>query len=182
MSSITVKACELCGQEYGRRPTDPPSVFARRRFCSPTCAGRNMEFTDHERGWRLELQPDTEDWSIETLSVSRLDGGHPITADTLRVIATAMPGLLSYLGRKAPLLGGQDEQAEAVAASGEEGKRLVQVAQIYSQAVSEGNRKPVRAVAEDFGYSIATANRWIRQARDLGLLPPSGREKGNSDA
>lgn len=154
---------------------------AKARFRGPNPARTSLEFTDHERGWRLELEPNIEDWSVETLSVTRLEDGHPLTAESLRVIATALPGLLSYLGRRAPVVGGLEPQEDAIAASGEEGKRLVQVARVYRQS-SEIGEYPVEAVAAEFVVSKATANRWIRAARDLGLLPPTGREKGKSHA
>lgn len=150
---------------------------AKVRYQGPIEQSVALTFTDAERGWRLELTPDLEDWSVETLSVTRLEGGQPLTAASLREIASALPGLLSYLGRKAPTVGGPEAQEDAVAAAGERGELLVEVARVYSRAVALRDPRPVVAVCEEFVWSKAHANRLIREARDIGLLPPSGREK-----
>lgn len=50
-----------------------------------------------------------------------------------------------------------------------------EAARIYSEAVTRGSRAPGVAVAEAMGYSRAQVARYIRRARELGLLPPLAR-------
>jgi hypothetical protein len=45
-------------------------------------------------------------------------------------------------------------------------------AQIYSEAVAAGSRAPAVAVANALNRSRAQAARYIRRARELGLLSP----------
>ena len=46
-----------------------------------------------------------------------------------------------------------------------------QVAEVYDEAIDAGD-PPTQAVAETFDVPYTTAARWVRRARDLGLLPP----------
>lgn len=46
---------------------------------------------------------------------------------------------------------------------------LREVAQVWCEANVPGG-SPTAAVAEDFGVSISTAYRWVRQARDRGWV------------
>jgi hypothetical protein len=50
-------------------------------------------------------------------------------------------------------------------------ERTAQAAEVYQQAVVSGSRAPTEAVAAAMGYSRAQAARYIRAARDAGLLP-----------
>lgn len=50
--------------------------------------------------------------------------------------------------------------------------RATEAARIYSDAVAGGSRAPAVAVANEMGYSRAQVARYIRRARELGLLPP----------
>lgn len=47
-------------------------------------------------------------------------------------------------------------------------------AQIYSEAVASGSKAPAVVVGHRMGRSRAQAARYIRRARELGLLPPLG--------
>jgi hypothetical protein len=51
-------------------------------------------------------------------------------------------------------------------------------AQIYSEAVASGNRAPGLAVATAMKRSRTQVSRYIRRARDLGLLPPLDSSEG----
>jgi hypothetical protein len=55
---------------------------------------------------------------------------------------------------------------------------LRDVADVYGDAERAGASSVVRAVAERFGCSLSTAERWIRTARERGFLPQSPRQKG----
>jgi hypothetical protein len=50
-------------------------------------------------------------------------------------------------------------------------KHAREAARIYSEAVMRGSRAPGVAVAHEMGYSRAQVARYIRRARELGLLP-----------
>lgn len=47
-------------------------------------------------------------------------------------------------------------------------------AQIYAEAVASGSRAPAVVVGNTMGRSRAQAARYLRRARELGLLPPLG--------
>ncbi|MGX7829080.1 hypothetical protein ACTG9Q_28760 [Actinokineospora sp. 24-640] len=51
-------------------------------------------------------------------------------------------------------------------------------AQIYSDAVASGDRAPGIAVAHAMNRSRTQVSRYLRRARDLGLLPPLGPSEG----
>jgi hypothetical protein len=51
-----------------------------------------------------------------------------------------------------------------------------EVAAVYSSALAEGGtQKPLLAVQQRWGAPKPTASRWVRAARDLKLLPKTGR-------
>ena len=58
-----------------------------------------------------------------------------------------------------------------------------QVAEVYDEAIEEGD-PPTQSVAEAFDVPYTTAARWVRRARQLGLLPPPtpGLPRGNPSA
>jgi hypothetical protein len=49
------------------------------------------------------------------------------------------------------------------------------VAQLYTAFVHEGERYPIKRLAEDQKVDISTASRWVTGARDRGYLPKKGR-------
>lgn len=51
-------------------------------------------------------------------------------------------------------------------------------AQIYSEAAAAGSKAPAVAVAQAMNRSRAQVARYIRRARELGLLPPLGSSEG----
>ena len=51
-------------------------------------------------------------------------------------------------------------------------ERVAQAAQIYRAATAAGSKAPTEAVATSMHVSRATASRYIRGARDIGMLPP----------
>jgi len=51
-------------------------------------------------------------------------------------------------------------------------------AQIYNEAVASGDRAPGLAVAAAMNRSRTQVSRYIRRARDMGLLPPLGPSEG----
>lgn len=78
-------------------------------------------------------------------------------------------------------IGGERGKAERVAAvanlrrvrtgrSRTPRERLLKIAETYREHV---NDRPTEAVSRAFGVSHATAARYVRQARDAGLLPPT---------
>lgn len=72
------------------------------------------------------------------------------------------PGPVTYMQPDAlPLTGRQQRQDE----------RARRAAAIFSEAVASGSRAPSDAVAREMGYSRSQAARYIKHARELGLLP-----------
>jgi hypothetical protein len=59
-------------------------------------------------------------------------------------------------------------------------ERARTAALLYSEAVTRGSRAPAVAVANEMGYSRAQVARYIRRARQLGLLPPLGDSRDGS--
>lgn len=59
-------------------------------------------------------------------------------------------------------------------------EHYAQVAEVYDEAL-DGGDPPTVSVAEAFAVPYSTAARWIRRARQLGLLPPAtnGLPRGN---
>ena len=51
-------------------------------------------------------------------------------------------------------------------------------AQLYSEAVASGSKSPAVVVGNTMGKSRAQVARYIRRARELGLLPPLGSSEG----
>jgi len=51
------------------------------------------------------------------------------------------------------------------------------VAELYVQYLGQGNRAPVKHIAEKLHYSPATVSGWITKARELGYLPPARQGK-----
>lgn len=78
----------------------------------------------------------------------------------------------------------RSDQIAALAGAGDSGgaqrrrpitpEHLRQVANIYLEAEDRGS--PTRAVQAAFEVSHSTAAKWVGKARNMGLLPPSGRE------
>lgn len=136
-------------------------------------------FVDTTRGWKIEVEPTdpaNQVWEIKSLVVTATDPSHPVTTEALREIADQLPALMSYTAHEAAF-GVRDEMSmsDAVAAAGQRGDELARVAETYKRAV-EQMLPPVVMVEKELGLTKATANRRIRKARDLGLLPPTGRE------
>jgi hypothetical protein len=57
-------------------------------------------------------------------------------------------------------------------------ERARQAAKIYAAAVNSGSRAPGDAVATEMGYSRSQAARYIRRARELGILPTADVKDG----
>jgi hypothetical protein len=55
-----------------------------------------------------------------------------------------------------------------------------QTAESYKAIVAEGEKYPIKALAEEHFVDISTASRWIKEARRRGYLP--GNEKGTRRA
>lgn len=51
------------------------------------------------------------------------------------------------------------------------------VADLYVQFLGQGDRAPVKRIAEKLHYSPATVSGWITKARELGYLPPARQGK-----
>lgn len=51
--------------------------------------------------------------------------------------------------------------------------RAADAAKIYADAVAQGSKAPTEAVAAALGVSRPQASRYVRAARDAGLLPPT---------
>jgi hypothetical protein len=52
---------------------------------------------------------------------------------------------------------------------------IKRVAEVHRAAAEAGTGSPVRAIQQEFYVSDATAERWVREARKRGFLPPSRR-------
>ena len=154
-------------------------VSANVRTTGPEPWRVRSTFVNLAHGWRIEIEPidpANQVWDIKSLAVSATDSRNPVTAEVLREIADELPGLMKYMADETGW-GLTDEMSasDAVAATGELGDELARVAETYKRAVAD-RKPPVVMVEQELGLSKATANRRIRKARDLGLLPPTGRE------
>lgn len=128
---------------------------------------------DRPDGWTIELTfaDPPGDWGIKRLSIDAGEHGDWVTVENLEALARELPELLAI----SSALRLAEKRSQAVASVGSAADRLSAVAEVYLDATREGHR-PVKAVMDKLGMKRATANRRIREARDLGLLPPSGRE------
>lgn len=61
------------------------------------------------------------------------------------------------------------------------GSRVRRAAEIYQQAVANGDKAPTEAVAREMGYSRPTAARDVRAAREMGLLPATAGMAARAD-
>ncbi|WP_447006649.1 hypothetical protein ACRAKI_09300 [Saccharothrix isguenensis] len=87
-------------------------------------------------------------------------------------LATLPPGFQPVEQREASL----PDADERVRNQADDDAR--RAARIYSDAVAAGNRAPAVAVANVMNRSRTQAARYIRRARELGLLPPLGSPEG----
>lgn len=69
--------------------------------------------------------------------------------------------------------GDPEGQAWVSAPAGADG-RVRQVARLYNEALSAGSKAPALDVSETVHISRSQAARYIRKARELGLIPPVG--------
>jgi len=153
-------------------------VDAKVRTTGPEPWRVRSTFVVIARGWKIEVEPmdpANQVWDVKTLAVTATDPRHPVTAEALREIADELPALMSYTAHEARLVTDEMSMSDAVAAAGAAGDELARVAETYKRAV-EQMKPPVVMVEQELGLTKATANRRIRKARDLGLLPPTGRE------
>jgi hypothetical protein len=65
-----------------------------------------------------------------------------------------------------------DEGQAWVSAAPGADERVQRVAQIYREALSAGSRAPAAAAAEEMKLSRAQIARYVRRAREAGLIPP----------
>jgi hypothetical protein len=140
--------------------------------------------TIQDRGWAVQLtadDPSGNEWGLRELSITVQDGGELIDDEGLRWLAASLPGLMGFLGTRAPLVGSDTAKVAAVKASGPEGEQLVRVADAYMRAVRAGTR-PVVAVERELGLTKTTANRRVRAAREMGLLPPTKQMQGKGES
>ncbi len=153
-------------------------VDAKVKVTGPSPTRVRSTFVDTSRGWQIEIEPvdaEGQDWEIRSLTLRAMSPGNPITADAMREIADNLPGFMAFTAQNVGGLADEMSASDAVAAAGAAGDELARVAETYKRAVAE-TRPPVVAVEQELGLKKATANRRIRKARDLGLLPPTGRE------
>jgi transposase-like protein len=119
-----------------------------------------------------------------SLSVNAKPGGRPVTnadqqwinVDALAEMAFARVAWLPTPDGASHVLRAGDAKVEAEAADvvrqSRKDDRLVRVARVYLTAYPKGAPRVV--VAETLDVSRRTANYWIKQARDEGLIPPQG--------
>lgn len=139
---------------------------ARLRLTGPDKIAAHGVIDDRDDGLsiRLDLLDPPRDWTITAVTVTS-EPSRAVTAEDLSRVGRELPVLTAVL---AALM--QAERTAAVAASGETGDELARVAGIYERAV-ESHQRPVLAVMQELNLSRPTANRRIRAAKDLGLLP-----------
>lgn len=123
------------------------------------------------------LRLDGSRYAVESLTFSRVDGGPSITGEHVRRVPIA--GLVSAAvasevrvedegGRLIrPSLTGERRAALRAAGPTDETLREVATAYMFAQLSGEPTAKSVSVV---LGIPIATANNWIRRAKDRGHL------------
>lgn len=192
----------------GEVPEVLTSDLLRRMKITPTLAsdGRTAYFerftayTDWGRpAWvRLVLDVTVDEWgraSCLSLKAEKLDG-LPLTATDLRriplarILRDASRASQLFAAALGPGVFGPPTPREARRIAADPCRRprrgspitrqhLEEVAQTYRDAFQRGDR-PTRAVQATFSVERATASRWVRAARDAGLLPPA--EPGRATA
>lgn len=70
---------------------------------------------------------------------------------------------------------GEAERALWIGAAPGSTERLRLAASIYNRRVAAGSRSPTQDMAEALNVSRPQASRYVKQARDAGLIPPAGR-------
>jgi len=138
---------------------------------------------------------DGERLVVDSLTVSRREGGEPVTGEALRKI-TIQAMLRDNLRAATRIRGGagadlpagtvargqgmiSEDDADRLRDSGPVPETLAWVARIYRAADVVGD-PPTKAVRETFGISQSTAGNWIGRARSAGLIPPVRREGDGS--
>jgi hypothetical protein len=76
-----------------------------------------------------------------------------------------MPGAFQVSGE-------EDESRAWVSPAPGVNEKVLQAARIYREALSAGSRAPAAIAAEEMNLSRAQVARYIRKAREAGLLPP----------
>lgn len=166
IKAITLDAAAADLAEIGR-------AQVHGEFLGPSRGVTSATFDDRPDGWTIEMTfaDPPGDWGIKRLTIDAGEHGDWVTIENLTALARELPELLAI----SSALRFAEKRSKAVASVGSEADRLSAVAETYLQAAQEGQR-PVVAVMEKLGMSRGTANRRVREARDLGLLPPTGRE------
>ncbi len=131
-------------------------------------------------GWRVKLTfaDPPGDWGVTKIEIDATGpDGEWITAENLAALAREFPGLLVVAAQLV-----NADFAAAAQSGGRSVEGLRAIADIYTQAANAGTR-PVKAVMEATGLPRTTANRRVREARELGLLPPTKtmQDKGESN-
>jgi hypothetical protein len=132
---------------------------------------------------RARVVYDGRRFHVDELTVSRRDGGPPVTGEALREIAVQAivrdalkTSNALYIGRDIPVgtkisaLGMiETAEAERLREAGPVRETLEWVARVYLSAEAIGER-PTKAVRQTFGISQTTAGAWIGRARAAGLI------------
>ena len=133
---------------------------------------------------RARVAYDGRRFHVDELTVSRRDGGPPVTGEALRRIAVQAivrhaldESNREYIGRDIPAgvnvsARGMLETAEAerLREAGPVRETLEWVARVYLAAEALGER-PTKAVRQTFDISQTTAGAWIGRARAAELIP-----------
>lgn len=140
------------------------------------------------KGYNIDAQVSVSDSGrieIDSLTVSRVPGGEPVTGEALRKVAiqsilrdAVKQGIQRSIGSDIPA-GTQvsalgmlpTSEAQRLKHSGPTAETLTWVGRIYRISELIDNA-PTKAVEETFNISRSTAGAWIGRARAAGHIPP----------
>ena len=160
------------GRRYHRAVDAGGGLLVRRRVgyrYEPS--GPDDEVPYEIETW-AEYHQDTGTYRIKDTRLRAIEGGPDVSTDTLRVVPLAT--LLASLGAKVVLrwpepLTGMPEPRLPRGALDE--RSLIEVGIVHRLYDTIGNRSTAM-VAEHYGVSRSTAQKWIREARDRDLIAP----------
>jgi hypothetical protein len=206
---VAVCSLYLSGTKLARHVVDRVSknelrlLMTKRRNARPVGIGADLAtwdevtrtFSDDRFPYVVDVKLvlDNGQYVIDAVSIRRKPDGPPITTDGIRAVAwaelarEAVSAELGGLGRvlvRSELESGHyvlrplGSPPPGVAERGPTDEAILWAARLYVVAYLHG-RTPLRDVAEKLGVSRATAARWVRMARDRGLIPENLRQRGD---
>ena len=129
----------------------------------------------------LTAKYDGEQYAVERLTVERAADGPPVDSELLRHVGVAevLPHVVAPTMKRAERDGGRvtirlgslvPESFDASQGPTDEALRVT--ASLYAASAAVG-LAPLQAVVDVLGLTRSTAGRWVRKARDAGLLDPA---------